>query len=121
MAASAASVSVWGSSRGNDDGDDGGDEPVVISKGDRSSVYWPDDDQWYDGRVHSQVAAGWWGHYDDGDKEFHVPGRFVHGGSSSGAPGPKPRVRLEVANTSETEQEITPTTPPRRPTTRRST
>ena len=51
MAASAASVSVWGSSRGNDDGDDGGDEPVVISKGDRISVYWPGDLKWEEGEV----------------------------------------------------------------------
>ena len=43
----------------------------TVSKGDRVSVYWPDDDKWYDGRVHSQVAASWWVYYDDGDKQLH--------------------------------------------------
>ena len=65
-AASAAPVS--GSSGGNADGD-GGEQ--AVSTGDRISVYWPDDGKWYDGRVHSEVAAGWWVHYDDGDKQVH--------------------------------------------------
>ena len=67
-AASAAPVSVSGSSGGNADGD-GGEQ--AVSTGDRISVYWPDDGKWYDGRVHSEVAAGWWVHYDDGDKQVH--------------------------------------------------
>ena len=65
MAASAASVSVWGSSRGNDDGDDGGDEPLVISKGDRISVYWTDMSEWFNGTYRcSRVEAA-----DDGGSQ----------------------------------------------------
>ena len=67
-AASASAVSVSGPSGGNADGD-GGEQ--AVSTGDRISVYWPDDGKWYDGRVHSEVAAGWWVHYDDGDKQVH--------------------------------------------------
>ena len=67
-AASTSAMSVSGSSGGNADGD-GGEQ--AVSTGDRISVYWTDDGKWYDGRVHSQVAAGWWVHYDDGDKQVH--------------------------------------------------
>ena len=64
----ASTPPVSGSSDGNADGD-GGEQ--AVSAGDRISVYWPDDGKWYDGRVHSEVAAGWWVHYDDGDKQVH--------------------------------------------------
>ena len=49
----------------------GADGVMVVRKGARISVYWPDDDEWYDGRVHSLDQEGCWVHHDDGDKQLY--------------------------------------------------
>jgi hypothetical protein len=44
-------------------------EPAYV--GDKLSVYWPDEDEWFVGRVRSQDAKGTTIVYEDGDEQMH--------------------------------------------------